>query len=234
MSELKKVITKTDGKRSFSSSVAPINLVPLDFRERLDEMAQKLSDKIAFIFNMNNGYEMTYSDLRDRSYRLAQNLMSLGLKRGERVGLLFPNTYELVICYYGCILAGLVSVPLNIAFCVEQIEYMMDNTEMHAFVFWNAPDYARLVSEVLPDLKAATNRDHFKSARFPHLRQVVACKSNEKEIEVFPVCYSFHELESKRIDDKIHSFPDLDPHDIFAILSTVTLNFCHFYLIQRR
>lgn len=225
MSETKKppifeVTTKTNGKLSYSSSVAPINFLVYDFRHQLDEIAEKYPNKVAFIFNMNNGLEMTYSDLRDRSYILAHNLMSLGFKKGERIGFLFPNTYEIVICYYACILAGLISVPLDAFFGAKQIEYMMNNTEASGFIFWNCEEYASLINELLPELQ----ENSFKqSVKLSHLKRVIVADSKGKpdsKID-YPAALMFRDLESKRIDNQAHEFPVLDPDDTFAILSTV-------------
>lgn len=219
--KLVETITKTNGKISYSSSFAPINLTVFDYRTQLDEMAEKHPDKVAFIFQMNNDMQMTYSQLRDRAYALARNFMSLGLKHKNRIGFLFPNTYEIVICYYAAILAGLTSVPLDVFYGAKQIEFMMKNTEASAFVIWNSGEYKSVIDELLPELKSSSSTGDVKFAKFPHLRRVIMAGNEYKTTSEVPNGHSFYELESKRIDQIDHEFPTIDPHDIFAILSTV-------------
>lgn len=218
---LQKTTTKTHGKNSYCHTVVNCNFEYVTFKERLDYMAEHYPNTVTYVFNMNNGLEITYSDLRDRSYLLARNFMSLGLKKGERIAFLLPNTYELAVGYFSAALAGLVSVPFDASYGVKQIEYMLKNTESSAVVIYNSLEYANIISELFPELKSCT-LDNFKSTKFPHLRHVIVIDDHEKQVKSnFTGAWSFGQLESKLIDENVKEFPFVDPDDIFAILSTV-------------
>lgn len=56
---------------------------------------------------------LTARELLDRSIRIANALLALGLKKGDRVGVLLTNSHQSVECFCGITCAGLVRVPLN-------------------------------------------------------------------------------------------------------------------------
>ena len=56
---------------------------------------------------------LSFADLHDRALRLAQGLRERGLRPGETVGLLLPNSLGFAVGYYGALLAGAVVSPLN-------------------------------------------------------------------------------------------------------------------------
>lgn len=68
----------------------------------------------------------TWRDLDGASTNLARNLLSLGLKPGDRVASLMPNRAALIIHYLACMKAGLVSVPLNYRYTVPDIEHALE------------------------------------------------------------------------------------------------------------
>src|SRR5579862_2273455 len=68
-----------------------------------DSPALRLDDRI-----------VTYRQLEDGSARVATMLGSLGIRPGERVGLMMPNVPEFALAYYGILRAGAVVVPMNV------------------------------------------------------------------------------------------------------------------------
>jgi fatty-acyl-CoA synthase len=56
---------------------------------------------------------MTFRQWRDRSARLANALLGLGLRKGDRVGVLAYNCVEWVEIYAAMAYSGLVMVPIN-------------------------------------------------------------------------------------------------------------------------
>lgn len=57
--------------------------------------------------------EVTYQDLRDRSARQASLFESLGVSRGDRVGLLATNKVGTLSAFFGVLMAGATVVPMN-------------------------------------------------------------------------------------------------------------------------
>jgi long-chain acyl-CoA synthetase len=62
---------------------------------------------------VSRGRTFTYGDLRDRVDRFRGGLIRLGLRPGDRIGLLCANNDRFVVAYLAGLGAGLVVVPLN-------------------------------------------------------------------------------------------------------------------------
>ena len=59
------------------------------------------------------GNEITYSEFNDRANRVATGLLALGVKPGEHIGLLAPNSANWLIFYFGVLKAGAVAVTFS-------------------------------------------------------------------------------------------------------------------------
>lgn len=76
----------------------------------LEQSADLYPDKQAVI---HNGKSVTYHDVEFRANRIANWLIESGVHSGERVALLYRNSIEYIVYYYGILKAGAVVVPLN-------------------------------------------------------------------------------------------------------------------------
>jgi acyl-CoA synthetase (AMP-forming)/AMP-acid ligase II len=69
---------------------------------------------------------LTYSDVNDRSNRLARALWALGVAKGDRVGMIATNCSEYVELYFACAKAGAIFVPINFRSKADEFEYMIN------------------------------------------------------------------------------------------------------------
>ncbi len=67
-------------------------------------------DRLALAFE---GRRHTWRDLADRVHRVANGLLAQGLRRGDRIATILPNSLELVELYWAAACTGLVIVPLS-------------------------------------------------------------------------------------------------------------------------
>jgi acyl-CoA synthetase (AMP-forming)/AMP-acid ligase II len=84
-------------------------------------VARGLGDKVAF---MDSTRSLTYAQLQERSYRFAAALKALGLREENRVILVFPDTVDYPVAFWGAIRAGIVPVPVNTLLTAEQYAYL--------------------------------------------------------------------------------------------------------------
>ena len=68
----------------------------------------------------------TWRTLDRLSGRLAESLLGLGLKPGDRVASLMPNRPALVVHYLACFKAGLVATPLNYRYMGPEIDHALE------------------------------------------------------------------------------------------------------------
>ncbi|MDB5642618.1 MAG: AMP-dependent synthetase [Hyphomicrobiales bacterium] len=97
----------------------------------------------------------TYDDLRRASNRLAQAFLRQGVRAGERVALLLPQSPETLIAHIAIYKIGAVALPLAALFGVDALEYRLTDSQCSAIVT-DAAGVAKLRAigaQSLPDLR---------------------------------------------------------------------------------
>jgi acyl-CoA synthetase (AMP-forming)/AMP-acid ligase II len=69
----------------------------------------------------------TYPELNTRVNKLANSLLALGLKKGDKVAVLLENCIEIVEVYLATAKTGLVIVPINFRLTSPEVEYIANN-----------------------------------------------------------------------------------------------------------
>jgi acetyl-CoA synthetase len=96
----------------------------------------------------------TYWDIQQRANRLSNALAALGVKRGDRIGIILPQRPETVIVHVACYQMGAIAMPLSILFGPDALEYRLQNSEtVAAFVDPASLPNLAPIRERLPDLK---------------------------------------------------------------------------------
>jgi acetyl-CoA synthetase len=96
----------------------------------------------------------TYWDLQQQANRLANALNALGVRRGDRVGIILPQRPETVVAHLACYMLGAVAMPLSILFGPEALEYRLLNSETSvAFVDPASLPNLLPIRDRLPDLR---------------------------------------------------------------------------------
>ena len=97
------------GPYKLDHSLAPYPQKPLF--EILDRTAQEFPNQTAILFQGNT---IKYHQLKSKVDRLANALMRLGVRKGDRVCLFLPNCPEYILSYWAVIRAGGVVVPISL------------------------------------------------------------------------------------------------------------------------
>ena len=92
--------------------------------EYLREWAGRTPDKPALNFY---GRAITYGELNILIDRLANGLVGLGLKKGDRVAIHMDNCPQFVIAYFGAQRAGGIAVPVNPMYKHAELEYEIND-----------------------------------------------------------------------------------------------------------
>ncbi|WP_028987789.1 long-chain-fatty-acid--CoA ligase [Thermicanus aegyptius] len=80
------------------------------------------------------GKRVTYKELLRLSYRFAHLLRSLGVKKGDRVAIMLPNTPQYIFCFYGTLMAGGVVVQTNPLYVEREVVNQMNDAEAKVIV----------------------------------------------------------------------------------------------------
>jgi acyl-CoA synthetase (AMP-forming)/AMP-acid ligase II len=102
-------------------------------------------DRTAISFE---GMRFSYGDLSERSNRLANALMGMGVQKGDMVAVLQVNCSEFVETYFAVAKVGAIFVPLNFRAKSDELSYMVSNCE--AKVLFVGERYVDMVNEFRP------------------------------------------------------------------------------------
>ena len=93
--------------------------------------AKKTPNKLA-VKDINRS--LSFSEFNERTNRLGNALLNLGLKKGDKVACLLNNSLEFMEIYIACAKTGLVTVPINFRLSLKEIEYILDNSEARGYI----------------------------------------------------------------------------------------------------
>ncbi|WP_430626693.1 AMP-binding protein [Sulfobacillus thermotolerans] len=99
--------------------------------EALHGAAVRHKNKPALIFGEE---QLSFQELDLKTNRIAQALLSLGLTKGQRVGLLLPNGLDMAEAYFGLAKAGIIGVPINLRWTPEEIRYALLDSQISLIV----------------------------------------------------------------------------------------------------
>ncbi|MCV2447229.1 AMP-binding protein [Paracoccus sp. DMF] len=124
----------------------------------------------ALVFR-ESGDRLSYRDFAARVDRLAAGLLSLGIAKGDRVGIWSPNRLEWVLTQFATARIGAILVNINPAYRLSELDHALNKVGCRALIAasrFKSSDYAGMLRELMPELAAGGG-----SARFPELRHVV-------------------------------------------------------------
>jgi len=97
----------------------------------------------------------TYKELNEESNRVAGMLMSLGVRKGDKVALMFYNSPEFIESYFGAIKIGAVAVPINYRLSAREIAYQIDWADSKVVIYDG--EFGKVMEEVKSELKKVTH-----------------------------------------------------------------------------
>ncbi len=90
--------------------------------------------------------EITWSVFNEKANRFAHLLMSRGIKKDDKVGILLMNCLEWLPIYFGILKTGAIAVPLNFRYDSDEIEYCVKLADVDILVF--GPAFIGRIEEI--------------------------------------------------------------------------------------
>src|SRR5512139_3726413 len=100
-------------------------------RNYVEKQAIARPDKVAILFKEE---KITFSDLNTMSNRLANRLLEAGVKKGDRVVLLFQNCPEFCVAYFAILKIGAIAVDLDFRLSPAELEHIFQDAEVCAII----------------------------------------------------------------------------------------------------
>lgn len=94
--------------------------------------------------------EISWSVFNEKANRFANLLISRGVKKGDKVGILLMNCLEWLPIYFGILKTGALAVPLNFRYTADEIKYCVELAEVDILVF--GPEFIGRVEEIVDDI----------------------------------------------------------------------------------
>lgn len=94
--------------------------------------------------------EITWNVFNEKANRFANLLLSRGVKKGDKVGILLMNCLEWLPIYFGILKIGAVVVPLNFRYDSSEIKYCTKLADVSVLVF--GPEFIGRVEEIADEI----------------------------------------------------------------------------------
>jgi len=131
----------------------------LTYGQMLENTAARLPDNVAIWFGQTR---LTYREFNKAVNRMSNALLGLGLRRGDRAGILFPDWPEYCIALYACARIGVVVTPMNPLYRKVEITNILNHLEAKVFFIpseWRDFSFVNLLGQIRSDI--------------PHLEHVI-------------------------------------------------------------
>ncbi|XP_062966218.1 medium-chain acyl-CoA ligase ACSF2, mitochondrial isoform X2 [Cynocephalus volans] len=128
----------------------------------LDAIAQRVPDQEALIV-LHENVRLTFAQLKEEVDKAASGLLSIGLRKGDRLGMWGPNSYAWVL------------IQLATAQSME-LEYVLKKVGCKALVFpkqFKTQQYYSILKQICPELETA-QPGALKSQRLPELTILIS------------------------------------------------------------
>lgn len=147
----------------------------------------------------------TYAQLWDQAQKLAAGLQEKGLKKGDRVALMLPNSPAYLQSFFGVLLAGGVVVNVNPLYSPTELKHILDDSDPQFII---TLDLAQLYDKLKPHRAKRTvivahmakQLPTIKSIAFRVLKGREIAHLNESTLHLHELLETTHPLESVPID----------------------------------
>jgi fatty-acyl-CoA synthase len=150
----------------------------LDSTETIPGFFEKQADESPdrdFVVYPDRGLRWTYAQFEERVESLALGLHSIGIGRGDHVGIWARNVPDWLTFMFATAKIGAVLVTVNTSYKTHELEYVMKQSDMKALAlvdYYRDVDYIEAIYELVPELRTSP-RGELRSEKFPFLESVI-------------------------------------------------------------
>ena len=96
--------------------------------------------------------EITWAVFDEKANRVANMLLSRGIRKGQKVAILLMNCLEWLPIYFGVLKTGALAVPLNFRYTSDEIDYCLKLADADVIFF--GPEFIGRVENIVPKISA--------------------------------------------------------------------------------
>ena len=94
--------------------------------------------------------EISWSVFDEKANRVANLLLSRGIRKGQKVAILLMNCLEWLPIYFGVLKTGAIAVPLNFRYTADEIDYCLRLADADVLFF--GPEFIGRVEDIVPKI----------------------------------------------------------------------------------
>lgn len=117
----------------------------INIGETLTRRTRRMPNREALV-ETDSGRRFTYSELNTRTNKFANGLTQLGVKAGDRIGILLMNCSEFVESFFATAKIGATLVPLNWRLTPDELEFILKDSGTTTLIF--GPEFSEQVAEI--------------------------------------------------------------------------------------
>ncbi|MBT8307195.1 MAG: AMP-binding protein, partial [Maribacter sp.] len=160
---------------SYKCGISDEPLLGITIGDKFDEIVSQFPDNEALIVQHQN-IRFTYRQLQKQVNDCAKALLTIGIKKGERVGIWSSNRYEWTVLQFATAKIGAILVNINPAYRIHELEYALNQSGCKILVIadkFKTSDYQKMLMALIPELANAGNCP-LNASGFPELTTVVS------------------------------------------------------------
>jgi len=117
----------------------------MDIVKMLRQTVKRYADKAFIIYGERR---MTYLELEETSNKIANALIDLGIKKGDRVSIVLPNMLEYSALYFGIVKSGAIAVPLDYRYKADELVSLYNNSQPRIMI--SSSPYLETLASSMP------------------------------------------------------------------------------------
>ncbi|RJQ78845.1 AMP-binding protein [Pseudonocardiaceae bacterium YIM PH 21723] len=144
---------------AYSSGTSSVPLLGDTIGQNLARTVARFPDREALVDRATDR-RWTYAQLLAEVDALALGLRSLGITKGDRVGIWSPNTAEWTFTQYATARLGAILVNINPAYRTHELQYVLNQSGIRTLVSarsFKTSDYAGMIEQVRPECPQLTD-----------------------------------------------------------------------------
>jgi fatty-acyl-CoA synthase len=156
---------------SYAHGASNTQLLGETIGANLERTVARVPDRDALV-SVHQNMRFTYREFNAAVNQLAKGFLSLGLAKGDRVGVWSPNYAEWALTQYATAKIGVILVNINPAYRVHELAYVLNQSGCRVLVAapsFKTSDYRAMVGEVQPNTPALESAIFFFSEEWDAL-----------------------------------------------------------------
>ncbi|MFC1964590.1 class I adenylate-forming enzyme family protein [Chloroflexota bacterium] len=157
----------------------------MNLKLMLEKTAEQHAGKTAIVMGQRR---VSYAELDEASNKVANALIKIGVRKGDRVAMLLTNTPEFATVYFGIIKAGGIAAPFDTRYKIHELALLFNNCKPKVMVA-----ESQLLEPLVPALSRLSSIEHVielspnHEGQFLSYQQIMSTSTTQRvDVELAP------------------------------------------------